>query len=132
MTSASAIPPPSVLLDQNARILEAAIDKFRQNDKLKRCRCLSVNVERRGLEGWSGDSRVPKEWEVFSEHAAVNARSFPATKRKVLACNLRYLADCDLGMFFWVRLVMQELEGHHNEQSLLDAVNNLPEGLDRA
>jgi hypothetical protein len=43
-----------------------------------------------------------------------------------------YSADSFLGMFLWVRLVMQGLENCYSPQDLIDAVHALPEGLDEA
>jgi len=37
-----------------------------------------------------------------------------------------------LGMFLWVRLIMQSLGECHSHQELVDAVDSLPEGLDKA
>jgi hypothetical protein len=42
------------------------------------------------------------------------------------------LTNYILGMFLWVRLVMNGLENCTSEQELQDAVNTLPEGLDKA
>ncbi|TVY46999.1 Vegetative incompatibility protein [Lachnellula occidentalis] len=36
------------------------------------------------------------------------------------------------GMFLWVRLMMQSLEECHSPQELVESVNTLPEGLDKA
>jgi hypothetical protein len=36
------------------------------------------------------------------------------------------------GMFLWVRLIVQSLEECHSHQELIEAVETLPEGLDKA